>query len=250
MSEIAQDAEQCGEFASKRGRRLALIGAVVGLVPAAGLGSLRFLNADGPEATTQIAGNAAFALMYLSPYTLAVVGSRVSSPATRGGFLAAVGLLSLVASFSLFLSLVSLVLLPATVLIWIAAIRSLTKSGSSLTGAIPAAVAGLLISALIGFSFFTLLLIQEPEAGCWVLTLGDDGQYHWESRPNVGKRPGSLSAGLLTMEKDKRAFCTSDVITNSEAAMTIGLLAVAFLCAWGFMLWSGRQSVHYQNGRA
>ena len=232
-----------------RGTRLALIGAVVGLVPAAGLGSLRFLNADGPEAITEIAGNAAFALMYLSPYTLAVVGSRVSSPATRGGFLAAVGLLSLVASFSLFLSLVSLVLLPATVLIWIAAIRSLTKSGSSLTGAIPAAVSGLLISALIGFSFFTLLLIQEPEAGCWVLTLGDDGQYHWESRPNVGKRPGSLSAGLMTME-DRRGYCTSDVITNTEAAATIGILVVAFLCAWGFMLWSGRRSVLYQDGRA
>ena len=230
-----------------RGRRLAVIGAVAGLVPAAVLGSLPFLNADGPEAITEIAGNAAFALMYLSPYTLAVVGSRVSSPATRGGFLAAVGLLSLVASFSLFLSLVSLVLLPATVLIWIAAIRSLTKSGSSLTGAIPAAVAGLLISALIGFSFFTLLLIQEPEAGCWVLTLGDDGQYHWESRPNVGKRPGSLSSGPLTGH-DRRSSCTSDVITNTEAAVTIGILVVAFLCAWGFMFWSERRAILIRNG--
>ncbi len=221
-----------------RGRRLAVVGAVAGLVPAVGLGSLTFLNAEGPE-TTQIAGNAAFALMYLSPYTLAIVASRVSSPAIRGGFLVAVGLLSLVASFSLFLSLVSLVLLPATILIWIASVRSLTKSGSSLTGAIPAAVAGLLISALIGFSFFTLLLIQEPEAGCWVLTLGDDGQYHWESRPNVGEGPGSLSSVVLTGH-DRRGYCTSDVITNSEAAMTIGLLAVAFLATWGFMLWSER----------
>ena len=225
----------------RRGTRLALIGAIAGLVPAAGLGSLPFLNADGPEATIQIAGNVAFALLYLSPYALALMASRTRDPATRGGFLISVGLLSLVASFSLFLSLVSLVLLPATVIIWIAAIRSLMKSDRSLADAIPATLVGLLISVLIGFGFFTLLLVQEPEAGCWVFTLGDDGQYHWESRPNVGKSPGALSSGPMT-GYDRRGYCMSDVITNTEAAMTLGILAVAFLGAWGFTAWAGRDS--------
>ena len=231
-----------------RGTQLAVAGAVAGLVPAVGLGLLRFLNTEEPEATDLIAGSAAFVLIYLSPYTLALVAARVRNPTARGGFLLAIGLLSLVASLSLFLSLVSLVLLPATILIWIAAVRSLTGSDRSLADALPAAVAGLLISALIGLAFFTLLLIEEPEARCWVLTRGADGQYHWESRPNVGKRPGSLNAGLMTME-DKKALCTSNVITNTEAAMTLGILVVAFLGTWGFMAWASYRDALHQNRR-
>ena len=240
MSEIVQSAEQCEENRTQRGTKVAMIGAVVGLVPAAGLGSLRFLNAEPPVAVSEIAGNIAFALIYLSPYALAAAASRVRDPSVRGGFLIAIGLLSLAASFSAFLSLVSIVLLPATIVIWVAAVRSLRAAGRARTIAMPAFGVGLSISVLIGFGFFTLFLVQEPEARCWVLTLGTDGQYHWESRPNVSRNPGGLSAGLMG-GYDRRGVCTSDVITNAEAAITVGVLSVAFLGSWGFMAWARRR---------
>ena len=222
-----------------RGAQLAAVGAVVGLVPAAVLGSLRFLNAEAPEATAQIAGNIVFALIYLSPYALALAASMVRNPASRGGLLLAIGLLSLIASFSTF-SLVSVVLLPATIIIWIAAVRSLRASSRSLTTAIPSFATGLLISGLLGFSFFTLLMIQEPEPRCWELVEGTAGQSQWESRPFVGEEGESFR--VVMGGSGLRSLCVSDVITNTEATMTLGIIAMAFLGAWGFIAWTGRRS--------
>ena len=74
-----------------------LIGAVVGLVPAVGLGALRVLNGEAPAVAAQVAGNIAFTLVYASPYLLALIASRAGDPGVRGSLLAALGLLSLVA---------------------------------------------------------------------------------------------------------------------------------------------------------
>ena len=213
---------------------------------AVGLGSLPFLLAEGPESAAQIAGNIAFSLVYASPYLLALIASRARDPGVRGGLLAAVGLLSLAASFSS-MSLVTVVFLPATFVIWFAAARSIAASGRPLATSVPAAAAGLLIAAAVGLGFFiTVFGIQDAEARCWALYQGSDGQTRWESRPNVGG-PGTLNAGPLSggpaMVSDDggatwrtehvsghvRALCVSDVITNAEAAMGIGALAVALL---------------------
>jgi hypothetical protein len=105
-----------------RGAQAAAIGAVLGLVPAAGLGLLRFLGSDGPP-DTRIVGALSLALMYASPYLVALMTSRIRSPGARGGLLAPVGLLSLAASFSSW-SLVTVVFLPATLFIWLAAARA------------------------------------------------------------------------------------------------------------------------------
>ena len=239
-----------------RGTRVAVIGAVLGVVPAVGLGSLRFLLAEGPESAAQIAGNIAFALVYLSPYLLALMASRVRDPGVRGGLLAAVGLLSLAASVSS-LALVTVVLLPATFVIWFAAAKSITASGRRLAASVPAVGVGLLIAAAVGFGFLTMFGMQDAEARCWVLYQGSDGQTRWESRPNVGG-PGALSAGLLSggpamvsgdggatwriehVSGHVRALCLSDVITNAEAAMSIGVLAAALLSmALASRLWGG-----------
>ena len=60
-----------------------------------------------------------------------------------------------------------------------------------------------------------------------MLTLGAEGEYVWESRPNVGG-PGGLSAGLLSGH-DRESSCVSDIITNGEAGVGVGLLATTFL---------------------
>jgi len=209
------------------------------------LGSLRFLLAEGPERTEELAGSTALALVYGSPYLLVLLASKEGNPGVRGGLLAALGLLSLVASFSS-MSLVSLVLLPATLVIWFAAARSLTVSVRPLATTVLGTLAGLLVAGMVGFSFFALFGIQDDEDRCWVLSYDSEGHSRWEPRPNVGG-PGSLSPGPLsdgpamvsydsgvTWQRvgplvSSRGHCTSDIISNTESAMSMGVLAVAFL---------------------
>ena len=208
-----------------RGTRAAVVGAVSGLVPAIVIGSLRFLLADEPQYAEQLAGNAVFVLVYASPYLLTLIASREQRPAVRGGLLATLGILSFAASFSS-LSLVTIALLPATFVIWFAAARSLTASVRPLATTLLAAIAGLVVAATVGLSFFALFGIQDPEVRCWVLTRGADGQSFWESRPNVGG-PGTLGVGLL--RGNERGVCVSDIISSWEAAISIGILATSFL---------------------
>ena len=204
------------------GSRPALVGAMIGLIPAIFTGSLRFLLAEKPEYFEQLAGNTAFALVYASPYLLTLIASRERMPAVRGGLLAALGILSFASSFSS-LSLVTIVLLPATFVIWFAAVRSLTASVRPVAATMAAAITGLVVSATVGLSFFAPFGIQDPEARCWALSQGTDGQSIWESRPNIGE-PGTLSVGPLS--GNTRSFCVSDIISNSEAAMSMGILAI------------------------
>ena len=237
-----------------RGTRAAVVGAVLGLVPAMVIGSLRFLLAEEPERAEQLASNTVFALVYASPYLLTIIASKERRPGVRGGLLAAFGILSFLASFSS-LAGVTIVLLPATFIIWFAAARSLTASVRPLATTLLAAIAGLAVAATVGLSFFALYGIQDPDVRCWVLSHGADGQSIWESRPNVGGpgrlNPGPLSDGPAMVSYDggvtwqrvgplvgSLGHCTSDIITNSEAAMSMGILATAFV---GMLLMSMRR---------
>ena len=74
----------------------------MGIVPVTVSDYLRFqLLADEPDPTLFLAGHFALTLVYASPYLLALMASKVKKTNTRGGLLAALGLLSLAASFSL-----------------------------------------------------------------------------------------------------------------------------------------------------
>lgn len=212
---------------SGRGTHAAKVGGILGIVPAAALGVLGFALSEEPETFPQLTGHIAFTLVYLAPYALVLIAGSASNPGVRGGLLLALGLLSLAGSFTS-LSAVTLVFLPATLVIWVAAVRSLSAARPLPTAALPALTglaAGLLIAATVGFSFYSLLLVQDAEPRCWSQTRGPDGQSRWESRP------GSRSSGVLTNTPGgvSRSYCTSDVITNSEAAISIAVLVAAFL---------------------
>ena len=153
------------------GTRAALVGSILGAVPAVALGLLRFALSEEPEAFPQLAGHIAFTLVYLAPYVLVLIAGRLQTPGVRGGLLLALGLLSLAASFSI-LSLTTLAFLPATIVIWFAAVRSLTAARRLSATALPAAAAGLLIAATVGFGFYTLLFAQDAEVRCWAQTRG------------------------------------------------------------------------------
>ena len=209
-----------------RGTRAAVVGAVLGLVTVIGSGSLLFLPDYGPNFALQFAGKIALILVYASPYLFALAASRAERPGTRGGLLLAFGLLSLVASFSS-LSLVTLTLLPATIVILFAAARSLTASIRPLQATLTAAVLGLAVAATVGLSLYTLFGVQDQETRCRVLTLSADGEYVWEDqRPNLSD-PDTLTVGPLsggTIE----STC-SEIVSNAEAGMSAGVLTVAFL---------------------
>lgn len=208
-----------------RGTRAALAGSILGIVPALALGFLRFALSEEPEALPQLPGHITFTLVYLAPYVLVLMAGAAPNPGVRGGLLLALGLLSLAASFSAF-SLATLVFLPATVVIWFAAFRSLAGVRRLWATALPAGAAGLLIAATVGFGFHTLLLAQDAEPRCWAQTIGTDGQSRWEARPGP-QSPGEFR--ITGGGGAGRAFCTSDIITNTEAAATLGVLTVGFL---------------------
>ena len=220
----------------KRGARAAVVGSAAGLIPAITLAFYWFLSQE-PDVAAQRVGYVAWGLLLLSPYVLGLVASRVREPGVRGGLLLGVGLLALVGSFSTFSS-IAFIFLPATFVIWFAAVRSLTVASRPLATVTPATVAGLLIAAIVGFGFFSLLWMQsqDQEVRCWVLTRGPDGYSRWESRPNVGGQ-GTISVGLLT--GGERSTCISGIITNSEAAMGIGAVAIAILGMLMVSRWSG-----------
>ena len=219
----------------KRGIRAATVGSGAGLVPAVLL-ALYWSLSQEPDVAVQRAGYGAWGLLILSPYVLGLLASRVREPGIRGGLLLGVGLLSLFGSFSTF-SVIAFVFMPATLLIWFAAVRSLTVAERPLATVTSAAAAGLLIAAIVGFGYYLLLWDQnqDSEVRCWVLTRGPDGHLSWESRLNVGEH-GSISVGPLTA--GERSTCTSLIITNSNAAMSAGAAAVAILAMLIVWRWS------------
>ena len=205
------------------GRRAAEIAALLGLVPAVGLGVLRTILGEAPETSAQLFGNGVFTLIYVAPYLLTLAVSRAPDPAARGGLLLALGMVSFVASFSTF-SLVTVVLLPATVAVFVAAANSLSAAKGRVVWAAPFLVAGLALAVVMGLGFFALFGLQADESRCWVEARGPGGETQWQTRPNVGG-PNALSAGPTSGVGG--SFCTSDIITNAEAAVGLGILAMA-----------------------
>ena len=205
-------------------RRLAVLGGLAGLLAAGALGSLRIFGDDGPLVGEALFGDAVFALVYMSPYLLTLVASRAGQPAARGGLLMALGILSLVASFSTF-SLVTVILLPATGAIFLAAALSLRAPGRRLILAPPYFAVGLVCGAVLVFSFVSLFL-EADESRCWTLTRVEEGRQEWRSGP---EQDGTNRLVLASGPRDIRSTCTSDIITGSEGRAALVILSVAAL---------------------
>ncbi len=207
-----------------RGARAAEVAAFIGLIPAILLNSLWFFPLEEPQVSEQLVGNVVLSLTIAAPYLLVLMASQVRRPGARGALLAVLGLLSLAASFSVLVSPITLVFLPATFAIWFAAARSLTASVRPFATTAFAGAAGLLIAAMVGLSFFVLIWLGESEPRCWERSLGDDGRYVWEALPDVSGQ-GEAQGVTLT----GNGTCVSDLITNAEAGLGAGILTIAFL---------------------
>ena len=212
---------------STAGQRAAIIAGLLGLIPALGLGVLSFFNQEPPEAVEQLAGTVVFVLILASPYLLSLAAARISNPAKRGGLLLARGILSLATVFSA-LSGVTVILLPATVALFIAAVRSLRGAGGQVVRALLFLIPDLLGAAAIGFGFYALFGLQADEPRCWVLTVVE-GKEEWQTlavpTPN---KTGSVTMGPFGPEV-RRSICTSDIVTGREAAMGLGGAGIGIL---------------------
>ena len=209
----------------RQARGLTVLGGLLGVLGATVLASLRLFGDDGPLVKDGLYGDAVFGLVYLSPYLLTLVASRTRRPAARGGLLMALGILSLVASFSTF-SLVTVVLLPATGAVFMAATWSLRTPGRRLLLASPYFVVGLVCAAAVVSAFIVLFALEEDESRCWTLIRTEDGTEQWQARPNQG---GPDQFMTVSGPGEVRGTCTSDIITKSEGAKALGILLGAAL---------------------
>ena len=198
----------------------AILGGIAGFLAGAFLFLVLLLNSDGPIVKEGLFGDSVLALVYTSPYLLTLVASRTSEPAARGALLLALGFLSLVASFSPF-SLVTVVLLPATALIFMAAVKSLRTPSRRLLLVPPYFVVGLVCKAAIGFSFIALFAFEADEPRCsTTIRLADGTIASRQVRGDV-----STDGRTTSVTGD----CTSDIITNREGTRALVILSAAVL---------------------
>lgn len=206
---------------------LAGAGVAMGLAGGLFLGALRLSNSEAPLSRVEWAGNLAFTLSYLAPYLLGLVAFRWPS-AWRAAAWGAAAVLSLLGAFTAF-SGVSLVLLPAAILLAPAALMSLLQSPAhKLPGAL--LLSGTVVALVTGA--FLSLFMGADDGRCWELVRQPDGASVWQ------EAPFSESARVTAMGEETgviRVQCTSDVITGSEAG-------TAFLLLAGVALVTGLQS--------
>ena len=208
--------------ARQPGQGSALYGGLWGLAVTAVLGVLRALNAEPPELRAEALGTAVFTMVYATPYLLAIAASRVSDRGTRGSLLLPLSLVSLAATFSAF-SGVSLLLLPATLIMFAASVLSLNRSGRWPRN-LGISLLGLIGAAAIVLSFFALFILGDDDRRCWALTAVEGGGQRWVSFEPQGP-PGTLR---LTSGPDvSRSSCTSDVVTDGEAGVALLALLIA-----------------------
>jgi len=220
----------------KRNISLEITGGFFGLLVALGLSALRIGNSSPPQRAEEALGNAVIFLILATPYIIALLSTRLPA-GSRWVFLLPATLVS-AASLVTALSGVTLLFLPATVMLGLAAWRSMDlKSFTGLQRA-AFALAALLIFALAVASFASLFLNEDPRG--WTYVTYEDGTTEWQSTApiqsqNTTVKVIGISVTVTPGAATQGGHATSDVITNGEALRGAGLLAVAWI---GFaILW-------------
>jgi hypothetical protein len=211
-------------------RRLAIGGAFLGLVPATVLSVVRAANVSNPLSAEALLADAVFTLIYLSPYLVAIYSSRTTGAAQATPLLAATTA-SLVATFFA-TSSISLVLLPATIVLLVASILAFRDTEGGLAWKAVFSLGAIGAASFIIASFLVLFL--RDDARCWQLTKYNDGHTEWQSiavpRAGAGISLGPAPENATSQE----ARCSSNVITWPEALGSLGLLVVGLSGLAGF----------------
>jgi len=228
----------------RRGSLLATIGGVLGLAAGLFLGGLRaiggppsgWLDQPGepytglpPGLLEQAPGNAAFALILIFPYIVALIAARRVSR-FRAPLLLAAAVLSFV-SMGISLAGAGIVFLPAVVLLVVAASASVKAAGWHGRRTMLPLVLSVVAAVVAGLSSTSLFVHQDPRCWEWVKY---DGRTEWRSIPvpegsfqGQSGASGSAAGVLPPGATSSGSECTSDIITGWEALASLGILAAA-----------------------
>ncbi|MEK7326327.1 MAG: hypothetical protein AAB217_13825 [Chloroflexota bacterium] len=198
------------------GRIFGLTGGIWGLVAGLALGGLRFALSETPLRGAEWIGDLAFLAVYVAPFALALIALRWKNPAHRAMAWMAGSTLALLGAFTAF-SGVSLVFLPATVLLGIAALQAIASTALRNIAVVFIVATGVI--ALNAGALFVLFAREDPQ--CWELIRSADGRQEWQAAPFTFT--GAISAsGVGPVGR----VCTSDMISPAEGILSLGLLSL------------------------
>ena len=208
--------------------RLIIVGALMGFAPSIGLIILRSTEDVLRLRWELFPGDVVFAIIFASPYILAVYAWTLSTNRARAPLLLSAAVLSFIFSFSA-LSGVTLLLLPAAMVLGIAAFLTFRASGFGLIRKgllfLPAIASGLIIVTAF------LALYRSDDARCWRFWEYADGGAVWSGVPV----PAGGADGPHTLTPLPEGAvgggvnCTSDIITPFEALAGLGIWCVGIL---------------------
>ena len=191
------------------GRGLARAGALWGLVFVLLLTTIRLVADDKPE-QDQPLGNLALVVVYSAPFVLALLALLLRRPVQRAALLLAAGVLVFFLGFTAF-SGISLVLLPAALLLQLAAWRAYMAAKGQTTWPILPLALGVVAVGIAAF----VVLFANDDPRCWALVRLPGGEEVWEARP--------VSSTLSTNGRVREMTCISDIISSAEGAASLAI---------------------------
>jgi hypothetical protein len=200
--------------------RIAVVGIVLSLVLAVGIGILRTANAEPVEPGVEVAGNIAFAIVFAAPALLALLGLR-----GRPSLFVAAGVLDLVLTFVTLISFIGLVFVPPAAMFFVAA-GQVRGDGASLTRSITT----VLVALLGGTGAFFALFAQENPV-CWARNPATGETFRLDASKFVHGSSISVDSRDLP-EGTTESGCSSDTISTREALAATAVVAATLGTAW------------------
>ncbi len=195
------------------GRRLAGYGAVWGTAVVSGLGVMRVAFEDRPYRPGQLLEDIAGVVVYLAPFVIALLATRLEDGGLQRGIWMGAGVLGLLLSISSF-SGATLVLLPGAIMLLLGVRRARAES---LAGRSAGSALAAVLVVLIGIgAWFSLQVRTDPR--CFVLSRSGGTEF-WRQVPDTAPGKGvGVSLGPHYVE----GTCGSDV-TVWGATLSLGL---------------------------
>lgn len=223
--------QQIFESHSKPRRPLELIGGILGLIVAVGLGCVRaFHLLDDPIPFNPLRfreegfGDLVFILILATPYLAALFSVKLPAGA-RWPVLLPAAILSLPAILISF-SLLGFLFIPAIGFLFAATGRSFTLNRVSGIGEALAIAMTITIIATV-FTAGTSLFQNRNDARGWSYKTYPDGHTEWESVPQT-QTPGLIGITIRAPNNgNSGGTAVSDIVTATEAATSGGLLLLA-----------------------
>lgn len=202
---------------------IAWFGVVWGLSAALALAAIRVMGDLTQGDPHPFPADAIAGLALLAPFGLALLALLRDDPAQRAASWLAAAAISALVAVSVF-SGAGLLMLPAGLLLTLAAIRTLRGGGR--TG-LSLALAGLL-AVLFAASLGALFLHQDGV--CWQRIRAEDGRLTWQDAPY--SQTGTVMAGNASGPGVAEERCASDTFAPDELAISMALAALGIGAWW------------------